>query len=184
MSQNTDPKGESFLQRWSRRKQQVQRSNTQPSPKLTDEAETEVANETALATRTTTLPTAAVTSDADMPAVDTLTEHSDLSQFFSKGVSDQLRRQALRAVFRQAKFNVCDGLDVYAGDFTKFEPLGDVITYEMRQTLVREAEKAAKTLGNAQSATNRDEHTQITTHSAEEPTTITDVQPPVQNSPA
>ena len=70
--------------------------------------------------------------DADMPAVDTLTSSSDISGFFSKGVSAELRKAALRHVFRQPSYNVRDGLDDYDGDYTSFEPLGDTVTADMK----------------------------------------------------
>ena len=41
-------------------------------------------------------------------------------------VSDELRRSALRKLFGLPRFNFCDGLDDYAEDFTRFEPLGDL----------------------------------------------------------
>ncbi len=182
MNQKTDLNNESFLHRWSRRKQQAQQLETPTT--VTDvpavaEQETE--------TKAVAVPTATTVPEehkVELPAVDTLTEHSDLSQFLSKGVSDQLRRQALRAVFRQAKFNVCDGLDVYAEDFTKFEPLGDIVTYEMRQALNREAEKASQQLDKEALPTDNDGKTQITTESTEESTATTEAEAATQNSPA
>jgi len=52
-----------------------------------------------------------------------------------------LRRSALRRLFGLPRFNVCDGLDDYAQDFTSFEPLGNLVTYEMRRLLERERDK-------------------------------------------
>lgn len=58
-----------------------------------------------------------------LPDIDSLTEDSDLAAFFSEQVSDALRKTALRKIFHLAKFNVCDGLDDYAEDYTAFESL-------------------------------------------------------------
>jgi hypothetical protein len=81
-------------------------------------------------------------TDADMPALEALGEDDDYSGFLSPGVSEQLRLKALRKLFTSAKFNVTDGLDDYAEDFTKFEPLGDIITSDMRHRIEMEAERA------------------------------------------
>ncbi|MES9897176.1 MAG: DUF3306 domain-containing protein, partial [Candidatus Thiodiazotropha endolucinida] len=59
----------------------------------------------------------------------------------SPRVSDQLRQVALRKLFHSAAFNVCDGLDDYAEDFTSFEKLGDVMTADLRHRLEQEAHK-------------------------------------------
>lgn len=83
-------------------------------------------------------------TDADMPPIETLAEDSDVSGFLSPGVSDDLRRAALRKLFRSPKFNVCDGLDDYCGDYTKFEPLGDIITADMRFQMERALERLAQ----------------------------------------
>ena len=71
-------------------------------------------------------------TDVDMPALDTLNSGSDYSAFFSKGVSKELRQQALRHLFSHAKFNIRDGLNDYDEDYTTFEPLGDTVTSDMR----------------------------------------------------
>jgi hypothetical protein len=56
----------------------------------------------------------------------------------SSGVSDGLRRQALRKLFSQPAFNVTDGLNDYDEDYTKFAGLGNIITHEMKRMLKRE----------------------------------------------
>ena len=81
-------------------------------------------------------------TDADMPAVDTLDEHSDYSVFFSPKVSEELRRLALRKLFHSPSYNITDGLDDYAGDYTQFAGLGDVITQDMRHIAETEARRA------------------------------------------
>ena len=73
-----------------------------------------------------------VLTDADMPDLDTLDENSDYSGFLSPGVSDRLRKLALRKLFSSAGFNIRDGLDDYDDDFTRFTPLGDMVTADMK----------------------------------------------------
>jgi len=79
-------------------------------------------------------------TDADMPPLESLTEDSDYTPFLSPGVSDGLRRLALRKLFSQRTFNVTDGLNDYDGDYTQFTGLGKVVTREMRRVLQRELE--------------------------------------------
>lgn len=120
-----DESGEGFLSRWSRRKQQASTDLPEAVPPAEQvPAEPEP-----------------VLTDADMPPLESLDERSDYSGFLSSGVSEELRRLALRKLFRSAAFNVTDGLDDYAEDFTSFAKLGDIVTREMR---VREAIDAAR----------------------------------------
>jgi len=71
-------------------------------------------------------------TDADMPDIETLNSDSDFSPFFSEGVSKELRNLALKKLFFSGMFAARDGLDDYDDDFTRFEPLGDTITSDMK----------------------------------------------------
>ncbi len=79
-------------------------------------------------------------TDADMPPIESLNEHSDYSGFLSPEVSDELRRLALRKLFHLPEFNIKDGLDDYDEDFRTFEVLKDVITADMRFEMERNRE--------------------------------------------
>jgi hypothetical protein len=79
--------------------------------------------------------------DEDMPPLESLDESSDYSGFLSPRVSEELRQLALRKLFFGSAFNVCDGLDDYAEDFTSFEKLGDLMTADLRHRLEREARR-------------------------------------------
>jgi hypothetical protein len=81
-------------------------------------------------------------TDEDMPSLDTLGEDSDYSGFLSPGVSEALRRRALRKLFSSAAFNIPDGLDDYDDDFTSFAALGDIVTSDMKHQAEVEAERA------------------------------------------
>ena len=81
-------------------------------------------------------------TDDDMPPLDNLDENSDYSGFLSPGVSEGLRRRALRKLFMSAVFNVRDGLDDYDEGFTNFEALGDIVTSDMRHQAEAESERA------------------------------------------
>jgi hypothetical protein len=124
--------GEDFLQRWSRRKTRAREETLHPAT-VAEPAETPPVGDP---------PTdPPPLTDADMPPVESLTEDSDVSGFFSPGVSDKLRRIALRKIFSLSVYNVRDGLDDYDEDFTVFEPLGDTVTADMRHRQEREAQK-------------------------------------------
>ncbi|MCU7801607.1 MAG: DUF3306 domain-containing protein [Candidatus Thiodiazotropha sp. (ex Lucinoma borealis)] len=91
-------------------------------------------------------------TDADMPPLESLDEGSDYSGFLSPKVSEQLRQLALRKLFHSAAFNVCDGLDDYAEDFTSFEKLGDLMTADLRHRLEQEARKRQQSEDEADDA--------------------------------
>lgn len=131
--------GEPFLQRWSRRKVEVRSGvEVEPDPPSEDATRAEPPEQD-------TQPQAAV----ELPDLDTLDADSDYSAFMSPGVDADLRRTALRKLFSSPKFNVCDGMDDYCGDYTKFEALGDVITADMKHHLERAARAAAEALDEA-----------------------------------
>lgn len=128
----------SFIGRWSRRKREA--GVDVPAP-LTEEPAPEPAHtihspETSYAafkdSAESEAEAAAPLTDADMPDIDTLHADSDFSPFFSEGVSKELRNLALKKLFFSGKFSARDGLDDYDDDFTKFEPLGDTVTSDMK----------------------------------------------------
>lgn len=121
---------ESFFRRWSTRKQQAATQPLVHDPELVDTAPP--------------VPSPPELTDADMPPMESLDEQSDYSAFFSPKVSAELKRLALRKLFHSAKFNVTDGLDDYADDFTQFAALGDVVTQDMRHMMEVIAKRDAK----------------------------------------
>lgn len=136
-----DSKG-SGLSRWSRRKheaKQLQEALERTPPPSAEE----VAAPLEPATEAETGP---VLTDADMPDLDSLTEDSDYSGFMSEGVSEELRRLALRKLFRSSVFNIRDGLDEYDEDYTTFEKLGDIVTCDMKHRIEMEEEKLREKL--------------------------------------
>jgi len=69
----------------------------------------------------------ALAEQHDLPAVDTLTEDSDFTQFMADGVPELLRKAALRKLWRSSPvFAVLDGLNDYDEDFNKIDKLLDV----------------------------------------------------------
>ena len=177
--------GDGFLGRWARRKSQarrgdastpegpgeagtVSRAGRAAAPVATDAAtpssvgpaDDPPAAPAAVATRepaVTENPDAAAAVDArPIPSVDSLDEHSDFSRFLAPDVSADLQRLALRKLFRLPGLVVRDGLDDYDDDYTAFEPLGDIVTADMRHQmeLAEAARQGDEAAGTAESGSD------------------------------
>ena len=129
---------ESFLQRFNRRKLAARRGELLPDEPAAESVPAALAQEAENAEPEVLL------TDADMPPVESLSKDSDYSGFLSPGVSEDLRRAALRRLWRVADTPFIDDLDVYAGDYTQFEPLGGLITREMKHRLDLEMRRQAE----------------------------------------
>lgn len=124
------------LQRWAKRKQQVREAQLEQVSEELPEAGDSIGNLTPADTEpVVTEPADQQLTDADMPALDSINDQSDVSGFFSPKVSAELRRLALRRLFSQPSYNIRDGLNDYDEDFTYFEPLGDIVTSDMRHQI-------------------------------------------------
>ena len=134
--------GEPFLARFHRLKTEARREEVEPEPRDQPIGSTDLSTPNNAVPE----PAEAELSDADMPPIETLDAESDYSGFLSPGVSDALRQAALRKLFHGTTFNVIDGLDDYAEDFTTFEALGGVITADMKHRIQIEAEQQAEAL--------------------------------------
>ena len=138
---------ENLLSRWSRRKQQAREETEPGNPERIDTQQnlSEKVPEASLSSSEALLEAQTepevVLTDEDMPPIESLTENSDFSGFMSRGVSDELRNLALRKMYRAASFNVLDGLDDYADDYTSFEKLGDIVTSDMKHRIEMEASR-------------------------------------------
>ena len=108
---------EGFFRRWSSRKRRARRGEADesvPASRSEDTKPDQVDESSGSAEPERVL------TDEDMPPIESLTEDSDYSPFMSPGVSDPLRKLALRKMFLSSKYNFTDGLDDYADDFTSF----------------------------------------------------------------
>lgn len=125
---------EGILRRWSRRKHEARRDQEQTGqPKAADSPPAEPSASAPAPER--------VLTDADMPPLESLDEDSDFSLFMSPGVSEALRQAALRRLFRSPRLNQLCELEGEYFDASGFQPLGNIVTHEMRAELEREAEK-------------------------------------------
>jgi len=142
-----------FLARWSRRKTLARRESDASGP----------APAPAWTSGETAMPEAAdadvdaeperLLTDSDMPPLESLGPDSDYSGFLSRGVSEALRKKALARLFRSPAYNVVDGLDDYAEDFTKFAPLGGLVTADMRHQLEQRLKRLADTESDTETET-------------------------------
>lgn len=147
MSQSEE---EGLLSRWSRRKLQTQEETVSEDEILAME-QSDTINAISVDESSVEQSEQPILTDEDMPPIESLSEDSDFSAFMSSGVSDKLRNMALRKMFHAPVFNIRDGLDEYDEDYTFFEPLGDIVTCDMKHQVemlekkrLEEAEAEAK----------------------------------------
>ncbi|MFK7965823.1 MAG: DUF3306 domain-containing protein [Burkholderiaceae bacterium] len=144
MSRSTPNKSDAnFLGRWARRKSQAATEkaggtveNELPSEHMTVDSDAGATSPESVPEKTD-LP-------APVPSLETLDEHSDYARFMAKDVTHDLRRLALRKLFKAPVFGIRDGLDDYDEDFTTFEKLGDIVTADMKFHKERLETEAAK----------------------------------------
>lgn len=136
-----------FLARWSRRKREV------AAGRVPEEAPPSAPTPEASSAHADAAQDAQPVAVAPLPPVESLTPESDFSPFMAREVDPELRRAALKTLFRDERFNVMDGLDVYIDDYTKPAPippewygrmaqlagLGDVPAREAAEARAREA---------------------------------------------
>lgn len=140
---------EEFLARWSKRKALAREGVDLPEPADDVAAEGAALPDGAGGAAKEPPPDPAAPLDdraaglPELPSLESLGENSDYGAFMADGVPADLQRKALRKLFQSPKFNVRDGLDDYDLDFSSPEPLGDIVTAEMRHRLRRELERLA-----------------------------------------
>jgi len=135
MTDAKTPEGFS-LRRWSRRKLEAAQ---EAAPAV---APPPAAPDAGLPAATAGSPAPApLPADASaLPPIESLTPESDFAAFMQPKVDDGLRRQALKKLFADPRFNVMDGLDVYIDDYTKPDPIApDVLERLAQMGFVRDA---------------------------------------------
>ena len=136
-------KQDDFLARWSQRKADARKGVELPDAEQEPSAGAEPAGTAPPVEHPAEPPDDPADTTPELPPIESLDESSDYSAFLSSDVSADVQRQALRKLFQSPKFNVRDGLDDYDLDFSNPEPLGDIITAEMRHRMRVELEKLA-----------------------------------------
>ena len=129
-----------FFSRWSQRKT-LSREGIEPTPDDSRELAAAPVESAPPTKSDEEASTALDDAPLQLPPLESLGEDSDYSAFLNANVGKDLQRQALRKLFHSPKFNVRDGLDDYDLDFSNPEPLGNVITAEMRHRIRVEFER-------------------------------------------
>jgi hypothetical protein len=121
-----------FLSRWSR----LKRASSQPA--TADAGQSPDAAKGADIAGRPMVPKGAEPSSVPappepLPPVESLSFDSDFTAFMKPEVDGLLKRQALKTLFQDPRFNVMDGLDVYIDDFSKADPLPEGWLEKMTQ---------------------------------------------------
>ena len=127
-----DPDAKGFsLRRWSRRKLAATRATqSAPSQEVAESASVNpLPPENFAVAASSPAPIAA----PQLPPVESLTIDSDFTGFFQPKVDEALKRQALKQLLRDPRFNVMDGLDTYIDDYSQPDPISPEIVREMVQ---------------------------------------------------
>lgn len=102
---------DNFLSRWSRRK--------------SESKDPERARPETPAREPGSVSARAPVERPPLPPVESLTKDSDFAPFMHAEVDGDVRRQALKTLFSDPRFNTMDMLDVYVDDYSKPDPLPD-----------------------------------------------------------
>jgi hypothetical protein len=141
---------ESFLQRWARRKHAARRDAAAaceaPAARETPMREQPLpafgqsparmqppAPAAAPAEPTTASNAAPGQPPPPLPPIESLTFDSDFSAFLAPHVPEELKRQALKKLLHDPRFNVMDGLDVYIDDYSTPSPLAPELVRGLAQ---------------------------------------------------
>ncbi|GAA0595003.1 DUF3306 domain-containing protein [Caenispirillum bisanense] len=122
-----DTEAGGFLARWSRLKQDARSQEREPAPEPEPppEADAEPAPETGAGTEA---ETPAEPPAPDLPPVDSLTRDSDFTPFLRKEVPAELRRQALRRLWRSDPLLAnLDGLNDYEENYAAPSRVGAAV---------------------------------------------------------
>lgn len=144
----------SFYNRWSQRKTEQQDLSKQEKAPLFPEQEPQLSPEQGsinqpISTEADHAPPPL--TDDDMPSIESLHHDSDFHQFFSPGVSEELRKLALRKLFLLPEFNIRDGLNDYDEDFSKMPELTKAVVDKLRSWINEEQDAEATNTGQLSS---------------------------------
>lgn len=155
---------ERVLSRWSRLKLESARAS-EPLEKLPEPVAAN-SDEPVEKSSDTESPEGARKPGAPLPLLDELDPSSDFSVFMEQDVDDNLRRAALKKLFLSADFNVTDGLDVYAEDYTNLETMTPAMVAGLKHAhrlLFDDADKNANEAHQAHMLEDRtDDHNPLT----------------------
>jgi hypothetical protein len=115
---------EDFLSRWSRRKVEARAAPPAQAP--------QPAKQGALP-ESPREPIPGPVEPAPLPPLESLTPESDFAPFMAADVDGGVRRQALKTLFSDPRFNVMDMMDVYVDDYSKPDPIPESWMSQLQQ---------------------------------------------------
>lgn len=126
---------DSFLHRWSKRKQEQTRDETDNATEVLVSSEYVEADVSAV---TAEAESGAVNDEEQAPPpsmedVERLKEGDSVSAFLAKGVASQVKKAALRKLFHSEAYNIRDGMNDYDFDYTNRESLTAEVAQSLRQ---------------------------------------------------
>lgn len=120
---------DNFLSRWSRRKVEARSAEEEANPAGPPEACPPAVPPSGAGDTT-----APIAPSAPLPPIEELRGlESEYSEFLRPGVDETLRRTALKRLFQDPHFNVMDGLDTYIDDYSKEDPIPEVMLKALNQ---------------------------------------------------
>lgn len=105
------------------------------------------------ATREAQAPQAPGSRDAELPDPESLPPGSDMTDYLREGVSQALRRRALRQLWRAPHYQLRDGLDDYDDDYSQLMTLSREAAERLRPW-IRRADAALEALAEDEPATD------------------------------
>jgi len=123
------------LKRWSRRKLEAARAapaspRLPAAPQPASPAPSPITDATPVSAGQDPAPGAAPTP---LPPVDSLHFDSDFTPFLQPKVDEAVKRQALKKLFQDPRFNVMDRLDVYIDDYSLPDPIAPDMVRQLLQ---------------------------------------------------
>ncbi|EOD77345.1 hypothetical protein D515_03938 [Grimontia indica] len=131
---------DSFLHRWSKRKQEQSTAEDEKPPEteqIEDDAEL-VVSEATSESEDSELP------PPSMDDVERLREGDSAAAFLAKGVSSQVKKAALRKLFLSDAYNVLDGMNDYDLDYSKTANLSAEVAETLRKWTKEKLEEATE----------------------------------------
>ena len=123
---STEPPERLSLKRWSQRKLDARRTPEASRVKTDAATSSKVPDSPPIAADARAALPPAVAPEPPTPAlppIESLTIDSDYAPFLKPHVDATTRRAALKQLFRDPRFNIMDGLDVYIDDYSKPDPI-------------------------------------------------------------
>jgi hypothetical protein len=143
MSSKPAPTARFSLRRWSQRKLEAARAEVRtPEQAVPPPVDASAAAQTPAGTlhtgfeQTVSTSVSALSANADLPAIESLTIDSDFAPFFKPQVDESIKRAVLKQLFRDPRFNIMDGLDTYIDDYTQPDPIPSAMLEDLMQRRV------------------------------------------------